>query len=107
MIIAGKRHVGILVGLVLLFLFMDLFPQRGAPAFRYSGSDPDRVVLNLGLPLPLFIYDEAKIPPLAIGPFAQMLVPLQVLILGLVSLAPSITRWFKNTLQVTALTRRN
>lgn len=106
MIRAGRIHAGIFVALLLLFLLVDFFPQRGAPAFRYTGSDPARTVLNLGIPLPLFIYDEAKSPLLIIGPFAQFLVPLEVFILGLVSFAPSIAGWCNKLLQVTALTRR-
>jgi hypothetical protein len=36
---------------------MDLYPEYGSPNFRYTGSDPEDEVLNMGLPVALFIID--------------------------------------------------
>lgn len=59
-------------------LLFDFYPDYGPPAFRYSGSDPNRFVWNLGCPSVWFIYDPtigilfAPLADVAVG--AQMTV---------------------------------
>ncbi len=56
-------------------LVLDLFPQYGPPHFRYTGSDPDVPVWNLGWPLAEFIYDPRH--GLQVGPGAPLLIAAQ------------------------------
>jgi hypothetical protein len=45
-----------LSGYVTVCLIVDLWPRIGAPDFRYTGSDPEWYVWNIGWPLALAIY---------------------------------------------------
>lgn len=70
--IRGRR---ILVAFVLVCVMIDLFPQNGSPAFRYTGSDPTREVWNVGWPLSLAIYDPQS--GIHDGPFLYVVAPVQ------------------------------
>ena len=65
--IGGAVYAMILIGFVALCGVVDFFPREGAPDFRYTGSDPAQVVLYLGYPLALFIYDENVQPSFVVG----------------------------------------
>ncbi len=57
--------VGQLFLLLLLtgvFIVIDFWPTYGAPFFRYTGSNPDEKVWNLGFPIAWFIYDDNTLP---------------------------------------------
>lgn len=56
--------------LSVLILAVSLFPTLGPPHFRYTGSDPNRNVWNLGYPLATVIYDPAVPPHIFYGPVA-------------------------------------
>lgn len=60
--------------LTVLILVVSLFPTFGAPHFRYTGSDPNRDVWNLGFPLAVVIYDPAMPPHVFYGPEAFVVV---------------------------------
>ena len=45
-----------------VFIVVDFWPTYGAPFFRYTGSNPDEQVWNLGFPIAWFIYDD-NTPP--------------------------------------------
>lgn len=72
-----KTVVALLIGACLLTNFV---PHRGPPQFRYTGSDPDRPVWNLGWPLVIAIYDPQS--GLHAGPFAPVLIPIESLALA-------------------------
>ena len=55
-----------------MFLVIALFPHFGAPHFRYTGSDPNHDVWNLGVPIATCIYDSATTPNFFIGPLAYL-----------------------------------
>lgn len=58
MSVRKKRRVHIISAVVAIVLLVVLFlPWYGAPFFRYTGSDPERFVWNIGWPLAHFIYD--------------------------------------------------
>jgi hypothetical protein len=54
-------------------LLVDFIPHFCQPHFRYTGSDPDNHVWNIGWPLAIMIYDPQS--GLHIGPFAMVLIP--------------------------------
>jgi hypothetical protein len=62
MTISGPFRVGSWMGLAALYLLAclatDSFPRHGPPDFRYTGSDPNFPVWNLGWPMALLIYDS-------------------------------------------------
>lgn len=62
-----------LPALAILFLAVDFWPRFGPPDFRYTGSDPSSTVLNLGIPIAHFIYDERVSPSFIWGPLAKYL----------------------------------
>ena len=64
--------------LLLVFAVLDVWPQWDRTSFRYTGSDPEREVWNLGWPLPLAIYDRG----LWIGPFAYVVLPGELAVAG-------------------------
>jgi hypothetical protein len=59
----------LLVG-VALVLVLALVPRHGPPAFRYTGSDSETHVWNLGWPFATCIIDAAYVPHIFFGPFA-------------------------------------
>lgn len=65
--------------LLVIFLVMDLYPEYGSPYFRYTGSDPEDKVLNMGWPFTLFIIDFNTKPFLFDGPFLIIMIPLQLI----------------------------
>lgn len=64
-----------------LSLFLVAWPHFGSPYFRYTGSDPNIHVWNLGWPFATAIWDPHF--GLQIGPFAYILPPI-LLGLGIV-----------------------
>lgn len=62
---------------------IDFLPSYGAPHFRYTGSDPDIQVWNIGYPLAFFIYDPKF--GLQIAPIAFPVIGLQVILFCLVA----------------------
>lgn len=79
-----------LIAMICGFVFVDLFPRSGLPDFRYTGSDPDTGVLNLGYPIAQFIYDDRLPEPLIVGPLTSVLVTAQLLVLVVAVLAPAL-----------------
>ena len=69
--------------IALLFLVADFFPNFGRPYFRYTGSDPEHFVWNLGYPMVLFIFDKEHPPYIFHGPFVYGIVPLQLSVLSI------------------------
>lgn len=61
--------------LAIICLIVDVFPTYGSPHFRYTGSDPDRLVWNFGWPLAFFIYDDEW--GWQVGPAAYLVIPVQ------------------------------
>lgn len=61
-IFRSKTQAVFLALLLLMFAVIDFFPAYGAPAFRYTGADPNHHVWNLGWPFPWAIYDK-ETPP--------------------------------------------
>ena len=61
-----------LLGLLAVALVFTLMPHFGAPYFRYTGSDPDHHVWNLGWPMVTCIYDSAHAPHFFVDPFAYV-----------------------------------
>ena len=78
------------IGCLVVFVVMDLFPWRGAPYFRYTGSDPGYPVWNLGWPLALTIYDSRS--GIHIGPFVYLVFPFQAVVVSLVAAAAFLLR---------------
>jgi hypothetical protein len=68
-----------LIEVFLLFCLLDLIPRSGGPYFRYTGSDPEFKVWNLGSPLPLAIFDPRS--GIHIGPFVDVIIPVQLLLI--------------------------
>lgn len=60
-------------------LLFDFYPDYGPPHFRYSDSDPNRAVWNLGLPTTWFIYDPSV--GLLFGPLSETVVGAQLTVL--------------------------
>ncbi len=58
------------VGITLLLI--SVFPTFGPPHFRFTGSDPNRFVWNLGWPLATCIYDAGAPPFFFVDPFAYV-----------------------------------
>ena len=52
----------LLLFLTALFIVIDFWPTHVTPFFRYTGSNPDESVWNLGFPIAWFIYDD-NTPP--------------------------------------------
>jgi hypothetical protein len=75
-----RRVLGVAVAFLYLLACsaVDLLPRRGAPDFRYTGSDPAFPVWKFGWPLAEFIYDSRS--GLHVGPTAIPLAFLQVFI---------------------------
>lgn len=72
-----------LIGVFLLFCLLDLIPRSGGPYFRYTDSDPEFKVWNLGWPVPLAIFDPRS--GIHIGPFVYVIIPLQLLLIFLLA----------------------
>ena len=64
---------------VVLLILINIFPVWGRPHWRYTGSSPDRNVLNLGLPLGHTMVDFNCSPYVFFAPTAQFLFPLEIL----------------------------
>ncbi|QDT51133.1 hypothetical protein Pan258_52160 [Symmachiella dynata] len=64
----GQKIILLSVGFAILLI--SVFPTFGPPNFRYTGSDPNRFVWNLGWPLATCIYDADAPPFFFVGPFA-------------------------------------
>lgn len=94
--LAMKIYFGILLLSIVLILAIDFFPTWGPPEFRYTGSDPSRNVWNIGYPLALMIYDSKVTPSFVFGPFAVLVLPVQIFIVALIAVAPVIVRVFKS-----------
>jgi hypothetical protein len=75
-----KRRFFLIV--VLIFLLMDFVPYPASPNFRYTGSDPNRTVINLGFPLASLIYDSNVSPHFFVGPTAYFLFAIQLVFLA-------------------------
>jgi len=77
------------IRLVALFvaacLVADLFPWRGPPDFRYTGSDPTISVWNLGWPLATAIYDSRN--GFHVGPWAYIAGAAQLSLFAIIGLA--------------------
>lgn len=69
---------------VLACLIVDLLPHHGAPDFRYTGSDPESAVWDLGWPFTLFIYDPRN--GLHVGPFAYVMLSFQLFLVAVILL---------------------
>ena len=65
-----RNQIVALIVLAVIFAVLVLMPHWGAPHFRYTGSDPEHNVWNLGWPLATCIYDSAHSPHQFFGPFA-------------------------------------
>jgi len=65
----SRTQIVCLIVLAGVGLVITLMPHWGAPHFRYTGSDPNHQVWNLGWPLTTCIYDAAHSPHFFIGPF--------------------------------------
>lgn len=74
----------LLYSLLVIFLIMDLYPEYGSPHFRYTGSDIDNTVLNLGYPLASLIIDFETAPYFFIGPSTIIIIPTQLFVLFVV-----------------------
>ncbi len=74
------RTLAIVFGVLLVAaLLIDFFPTFGPPQFRYTGSDPNTHVWNLGWPLATTVYDQRW--GLHASPFAYVLFPIEVVVL--------------------------
>jgi len=87
-----RRTWVVLFVIVLVCLVMDLVPRQGPPDFRYTGSDPERTVTNIGWPLGLFIYDGDVSPHWFGGPFAYIIPPVQMVVALVVSVVVEVVR---------------
>ncbi len=65
-----RNQMVALIVLAAVFAILAFMPHWGAPHFRYTGSDPEHNVWNLGWPLATCIYDSVHSPHLFVGPFA-------------------------------------
>ena len=88
----NKKFFNLIILLTLLFIIIDLFPTYGAPDFRYTGSSPQHLIYNLGLPYALFIIDFKHSQFIFIGPFAYIILPVQISIIGLLALFHAIMK---------------
>ena len=70
---------------VLIFLVIDFVPYPGSPNFRYTGSDPERTVLNFGFPVASMIYDCEVEPAFILGPVPFFRFAAQLALLGLLA----------------------
>jgi hypothetical protein len=75
----------------------DLFPTYGPPFFRYTGADPSFHVWNLGWPLALAIYDTRS--GLHLGLFLYLVLPVQMMIALLATVAVAIRNKHNKSLQ--------
>ena len=73
----------LLYSLLIIFIIMDLYPEYGSPNFRYTGSNIENDVLNLGWPFTLVIIDFNTKPYLFDGPFLLIMIPIQLFILSI------------------------
>ncbi|WP_157446996.1 hypothetical protein [Cytophaga aurantiaca] len=69
--------------LLAIFLIMDLYPEYESPHFRYTGSDPNDEVLNMGWPFASFIIDFNTKPYVFDGPFLILMIPIQLFSLSI------------------------
>ena len=77
-----KRTIFIIA--VLVVLLIDFVPYPASPNFRYSGSDPNRTVMNFGFPLASFIYDSEAPPHIFIFDFFYLEILIQCAVLAFV-----------------------
>ena len=68
----SRIQIVALTVLAVVALALALMPHWGAPHFRYTGSDPDHPVWNIGWPLATCIYDSTHSPHFFVGPFAYV-----------------------------------
>ncbi len=71
----------LIIFLVILFAIIDFYPTFNVPQFRYTGSDPNHFVWNIGYPEALFIFDNDTSPFIFTGPMFFIALPIQILIL--------------------------
>jgi hypothetical protein len=71
-------------------LVVDSFPHFGPPQFRYTGSDPNTHIWNLGWPLATAIYDQHN--GVHAGPLVYVLVPMEVVALAAAAIAVAMSR---------------
>lgn len=64
----------LLLTLILINSIILFYPRFGSPSFRYTGSNPEAEVLNLGLPIAHFIYDSSQDFPIIFGPLAEIVI---------------------------------
>ncbi|QDU53895.1 hypothetical protein [Aeoliella mucimassa] len=76
---------------VAICLAVDFIPHHGPPLFRYTGSDPEVHVWNIGWPLGTAIYDPRY--GWHWGPEAFVVLPLQVVLLLVAITAWRLWRW--------------
>ncbi len=88
------------VAFVLACLVVDFLPHHGVPHFRYTGSDPAYQVWNLGWPLALFIYNPRS--GIHVGPFAYVVLPLQLFVAAVILGVMALRRLHKPPMQRTA-----
>jgi hypothetical protein len=98
-----KRIKITLIGFIILFIFLDFFPIFKSPDFRYTGSNPENFVWNLGTPYTLFIFDQKVSPYIFLSPLFYFIIFFQaLLILSLKSILKlyyyQILPWLMNNL---------
>jgi hypothetical protein len=81
-----------LIGFILLFIFLDFFPIFKNPDFRYTGSNPENFVWNIGAPYTLFIFDQKVSPYIFLSPLSYFIVFFQALFI--VFLKPILKLYF-------------
>lgn len=52
-----RRRTVLILAIAAALLAINLFPHRGPPNFRYTGSDRQSLVWNFGWPLATCVYD--------------------------------------------------
>lgn len=75
---------------IVVCMLINLFPNYGAPNFRYSGSDPAVNVWNFGWPFASLIYDFRS--GFHVGPGVVLIVLAQSLILGVLGAIITVVR---------------
>ena len=87
----SRTQIVALFALAAVALVLALMPHWRAPHFRYTGSNPEHHVWNLGWPLATCIYDSSHAPHFFVGPFAYAYA--FVAILGFVLLYSVFVAW--------------
>ncbi|MGB4929496.1 MAG: hypothetical protein WBP43_05975 [Chitinophagales bacterium] len=90
MVVKSKRKPWLkwlIIFLAIIFAIIDFYPEFNVPQFRYTGSDPNHFVWNIGYPLALFIFDNENSPFIFAGPVFFIALPIQILIIMAVHFA--------------------